>query len=415
MENTTDLEILDRLEQDPAFLKLRDYVPPLSIIRALGKERDELTHSDLVALLFDPERNRTAHVALKHFLSDVRAALDSLETKEEEGHERLLRVLTTLDSEDRTSVRVHRELFFIDIVLEIKAGNEKLVLAIENKIDALERKRQIADYQDTLLTKYPSRDGIIVFLTPEGRPPGSATSSNVPCVSLGYDSVQSVIRRAQQTPALGARDWIALEELARHIKEEIMGEGEQRIRDRVRELWQNHRRAMRLLVEHQPRLRDVFPLFEGRVQEKLPGDWKIWTYPRTRREIDEIKVTPKSWLPDYPFTFVFHTKDEVGEQGGRPRLRLLIAKHKFSDREDELRDWATRANESLGEQGIEVDPDFPSIRGWPYWRRVLKEDDYPEGANLEEPVPVDETVDEVIRRIDQLYNVLDEHIPGDSH
>jgi len=46
-------------------------------------------------------------------------------------------------------VTVHREYYFIDVVLEITTAQDAAVIVIENKIDAGEQPQQIARYQET--------------------------------------------------------------------------------------------------------------------------------------------------------------------------------------------------------------------------------------------------------------------------
>jgi hypothetical protein len=62
--------------------------------------------------------------------------------------------LLIASSPERTSARcervtVHREYYFIDVVLEITTAQDAAVIVIENKIDAGEQPQQIARYQET--------------------------------------------------------------------------------------------------------------------------------------------------------------------------------------------------------------------------------------------------------------------------
>jgi hypothetical protein len=53
----------------------------------------------------------------------------------------------------------------------------------------------------------------------------------------------------------------------------------------------------------------------------------------------------------------------------------------YTARATSLTAWARRVNASAGPL---IDENFAPLSGWGYWHRVLREEDYPPGATLED-------------------------------
>jgi hypothetical protein len=161
---------------------LDGHVSSLALIPALGVACDEVAHSRLLATLLDPRRNRSAAIMLGVLLRGIadRASL------EQHVAERL-RMIAEAPWE---RVAVRRELFFIDVVVEITSAEGAAVIGIENKIDAGEQPQQIGRYQEALERAYPDRAAAMVFLTPTGREPSTACrGSPVPVATVSYGLV----------------------------------------------------------------------------------------------------------------------------------------------------------------------------------------------------------------------------------
>ena len=392
----SDADALHALEADPRFGKLNDYVPPLSLVRAFGVARDEVAHSRVLARLLDPRRHGGAGFVLAALLREMAARPGVAEPLAEK--------LRTAAEGPFERVVVHRERLLIDVVVEIDSPRGDLVVGIENKINAGEQPEQIARYQATLSRAYPGRVTVVVFLTPTGRGPTTALADGpVPCVTLGYDAVLRAIGEARGRAESGGRDERGLMELEAHLREDILGEaGEEKAL--ARGLWRTHGRALRLAMEHRPRLNDIRDEYVALLDERFE-DANFVFYPEKRGDLSEIKMRLDSWHDKgFPFTFMLHTKN-----GRRPHARVLIWQQWYEKRARSLASWARRVNASLEEPLI--DDRFPRLPGWD-WHKVLLEEDHPPDAALEEDAFDSETVRAGVDAVAALVELLRPHVEG---
>jgi hypothetical protein len=158
-------------------LEERQEAQRFNVFRVLGVERDEVrTHSRMLAALLDPSGTHAqGDRFLRSFLS----------------HKKMIRALHT-EAEGRWSVateETHLPYGRFDIV--IRSTNPKIVIVIENKVDAFERKDQCSDYSKWLgeITRNGDVRGALVYLTPDGREAKSMLERPDDYVRLGYDEI----------------------------------------------------------------------------------------------------------------------------------------------------------------------------------------------------------------------------------
>lgn len=177
MSQRTEFDVLQSLQADELLQELSSYVMPLSLPSALGVARNEVAHSNLLSTLLDPRLHSGADIMLRTLLRSIA------------GHGNLdpgiADELSILAGADWKRVDVRRELFRIDVVVEVSSAQDTAVIGIENKIDAGEQHRQIARYQEALETASVNSTALMVFLTPNGREPTTAREGGpVPVVAF---------------------------------------------------------------------------------------------------------------------------------------------------------------------------------------------------------------------------------------
>ena len=392
------------LENNLAASALARHVPRLSMLRALGLHRDELAHSRVLAALFDTRSHRhaneTTRLLLRH-LADLPGTPASV----------VSRLRTASETVDVVYVR--RELRSIDLVLDIRSGADRLVIGIENKVDAGEQPAQLRRYQAELEAMFPSSAALLVFLTPSGRLGSTATcESPLACLAMGYGALVDILGRLLEQD-VAVRDRGPLEELRHHLSEEIMGDEETaRV---ARAIWKQHGRAAELLAQHRPTLGDMRCAYEDRLREnlaKIPiaSGLEFSTYPD--KDIAEIKVHLQEWdRAGFPFTLMLYAKPrerspQTGERDGRPAVRLFISGEAFEKRRTALTRWAHRANE----RKPLFDEQFRVVRGWSYWRRVLREDEYPHDSFIDDWSFDGDVALRAAREASRLAALVHEHI-----
>ena len=356
--------VLQALADDPRLGSLDAYEPSVTFMRALGQARDELAHSRIVAFMLDSGRSMIAPVVIRSILEYSADYLSELD-------EKLAPEVQKLILASNLSSRAFREKWFIDVIVEVWDGKQSIVLGIENKIDALERPRQVADYQEVLRQQYLNVPCVMLFLTPDGREPDTADEdSNVPCIPIGYSDMAGMLLDALSHSRYAEGLYEVTSNIVRHWKEDIVGA--EHLRDAVLELWREHPKAMRLAMQYRPKLDDVKEQIVESITEAVGRPLHVTFHPR-RGSLKEIKVTPESWWRDgMPLTVMLSL-----DPSGPPRLRLLVKKTVFKDHAERLQGWARDVNEA--DQGMKVDERFP-LEGW--WHEVIKADLERDGGAL---------------------------------
>ncbi len=394
--SSTDAEVLVALGEDPRLARLEGYVSPLSLFRVLDVARDEKRHSRLLAALLDPLQHRGAEVMLRVLLGRVLAS-----GRIERGFAERLEEIASVPW-DR--VLVSRELFAIDLVVEIFSSRGDAVMGIENKIDAGEEQKQIARYQDVLRRAFSGRTAFVAFLTPTGRGPATARSDIlVPAVPVGYEAVLGAVEEAGRRAPLGSREERVLGEVAAHLKEDIVGDPE--AKTLVRELWRTHGRALELALRQRPRLDDVRDHYVGLLKERFGSDIEPYYWPERRGNLRSIAMDLPRWFErGFPLTFMLHASE-----WGRPRVRVLVWEDNYKKHARRLRQWADRIN---AETEPIVDENFTPIRHWGGWRKVLREEDDPSSAVVDQMVFDEDTAKAAVEAVSALVERLRPHVEG---
>lgn len=114
----------------------------------------------------------------------------------------------------------------IDVLAHFQSESVNLVVGIEVKINADEREEQISDYQKLLLKNYPDiqKQKVVVFLTPEGRPPETADETHVVQVlAMEWGDIAKII---DEMPARLTDKGIFRMQFLQHLKIEFLREEE---------------------------------------------------------------------------------------------------------------------------------------------------------------------------------------------
>jgi len=199
----------------------------------------------------------------------------------------------------------------IDILVRLLDERHRVVgvLGIENKLDAPEAPAQIADYQAALAEVFPNAQKLIVYLTPDGRPPRTAaTSADCPCCPASYRTMvgacRALARDAEPKVAL------LLDSLWAEIETVVLGADRMKAEARalVDRLWADpeHQRAIRLLLECVPTQRQL---------------WERELLPRVRSlDLTVLDSGDVSFYPDRassPYEIKFACGGPLAEQSAR--------------------------------------------------------------------------------------------------
>lgn len=391
--------LLQALETAEELRTLHRHVPVPTFMRALNFSRSERAHSRMIAYLLSRDDIAIGGGLVRELL------LWAADQLGREDPAVAIRVRTVAESLS-LAVECRVERWSIDVVAEVVSPAGSILLGIENKIDAPERKGQLAQYQKRLGKQCGERTPLLLFLTADGREPRtSAKGTKVPVVSISYREFLEHLNVVIQDRSRGGAVTEVVSNFQRHIREEIVGDSH--VKGLVLDLWRRHPEAMRLAMKYRPRLDDIKEVYLEALQDGLDEELLIRTYPN-RGHLREIKMTPKQWWDGrMPLTFMLYSPD-----AGRPSVRLLVGNPQFEQHKDRLQAWA----ESLDKAALElpINISFPR-RGW--WHELLREN-VEQGSEDTEPVCDEDTAvaaaDKVLAWLESLRPTIDPFLEEDG-
>jgi hypothetical protein len=235
-QSEQDRKALRDFEADKVELeKLEALLDRFNIFEAVGMERQEIRHSKFLAFLLDPnESHHMGDAFVKRLLQ--RAVMDSPSATAS---------ITSFEREpwDLKDLSVWQEWRNLDIFMVDE--QRKLAVAIENKIDAGEHGDQLDRYYEAVRQEYPDYRLLALYLTLNGDEP-----SHPGYLPVSYRAVCEILDSiAERHASIREPDLRTLithytEMLRRHIV------GDSEIARLSREIYEKHRRAIDLIVEH---------------------------------------------------------------------------------------------------------------------------------------------------------------------
>lgn len=155
-------ELYANLLIDPNFEKLELLRNQPNIFEVLKLQHYEIRHSNFLGWLLKPNENHgIGDYFLRRFLIKI---LQDPRANHPDYIDKGIYNVVDIHQLLNQYISVYREQNFIDILIEF----EKVVIVIENKINASEINDQLARYKKFIEEKYPKKKPIFVFLTKYG-------------------------------------------------------------------------------------------------------------------------------------------------------------------------------------------------------------------------------------------------------
>ena len=262
MNEQEQIELLEALVIDnPQLDELESLISEFNIFEAMGAVRQELRHSDFLAFLLNPsEKHGLDDKFLKRFLIKLLSSADESPISP-----------IAVNLTDFSKAVVERETQNIDIL--ISDADSGIVCLIENKIFSSEHSNQLARYLAIVKRRFPKFKTIIpVFLTPDGISP---EDDNSPYIPFSYEEISEIIEHVRQTQEsmIGVdvntmmHHYIAM--LRRHVVSNSA------IAELCRQIYQAHKPAFDLIVEHMPDIRQEISEYLVQLVESTPNISKV--------------------------------------------------------------------------------------------------------------------------------------------
>ena len=216
---------------------------------AIGMVRQEIRHAHFLHYCLDPQRPHGFGTEPLRAILRAAAIAQRESATGDEG-----RILSPLDVHlmQFEAAEIRREWRRIDLLAVIQ--EEKLIAAIELKIEAGEHSGQLGRYRDLVERQWPTRDGwrhLFLFLTCNGDQPSEDGAGWLPLsLAAVAGEFDGIVRRQVGAPEARATltAWLAM--LRRHFLTD------QDLVDLAGRLWAQHREALDFLMEHRPDVED---------------------------------------------------------------------------------------------------------------------------------------------------------------
>ena len=142
---------------------------------------------------------------------------------------------------DFYSFSVYREWKNIDILMV--SDEEKIVIAIENKIGSHEHSNQLRRYKDTLTKEFPQYKKILIYLTPDGEEPSDSDWS-----VLTYENIVENIETIRKKATLSPDVALMIDNYIEVIRRDIMEDKE--LIELCTKIYSKHKKALDLIFEY---------------------------------------------------------------------------------------------------------------------------------------------------------------------
>ena len=246
-----DFQALRALQADASELeRIEGLLDRFNVFETIGFVGQELVHSRFLSFLLDPRQ--------KHGLGDAffKGVLREALVSSDEAT--LVDLRENLDAMDLSDTLVRREHRFIDLLLENE--HHELAVIVENKVWTTDHSNQLERYHRIVEANHPVWRVLGIYLTPFGLPP-SREQDREKYLALGYGTVCTVLDGIVENRgvALSPGVRVAIEHYAGMVRRHIVGDPE--VARLCREMYQKHKRALDLIIEHRPDLRSDTLLF----------------------------------------------------------------------------------------------------------------------------------------------------------
>lgn len=245
-------EMVEDLIRTPAFEELKSFTHQFEPFKAMGIHSKELVHSRILATFLNRSQN---HNLGAEFLNAFVMALAKPDAVVFSG-KRLDPVAFINATASSVHSQVYREFHFIDLVVVFPG--QRLVIGIENKVDAGEQEEQVSRYQETLRSQFPGFRQVLVFLTPDGRKPTTAnTQDEVPVYCLDYRQIAGMFRACRTSSRISAGTAAFIDQFVNHIELHMTGSS------------RTHELCWQLFSDHEAAYNEIFKQYRNCVERKV--------------------------------------------------------------------------------------------------------------------------------------------------
>ena len=237
--NSKKVKELNALISDIDCLEpLYKWTNEVNIFNILKLNRIEIRHSNMLSWLISP--NETHGLGDKFLKKLLIYATNGTNMA-------IMRGLTPIDIDlmELSNVVIYREKDNIDVLL-ISEQN-KLILAIENKIGTGEHSNQLNRYRELLQLKYGNEYRfVLVYLTPEGLEPSDPEN----WISMSYSFLLEELNKLLDIYEISDKAKIYIEDYIKAIRRNVVEDKD--LKELCKKIYYKHKEAFDLIFDNKP-------------------------------------------------------------------------------------------------------------------------------------------------------------------
>lgn len=301
-----DLEILKEFISDKEAQEkinaIKNSVMDFNIFEITGLSNQEIKHSNTLAWLFGDNEHGLKYQILERFLKFT--LKNSNNTSESyENLEKYLKI-------QEKNIRVFRESDNIDLLLIDE--NNKLVITIENKVEADEGEEQLLKYRKFIDDKYKDFERIYIFLTKDGRLPTDETERGWWLIAT-YKTIGDSIECSLKNNKLSQKANIILSSYVDLLKRRnIMGDKE--LQNLCEQIWDKYEKELQILISYKKTKIDK--LYDFIINTLKSNDTPLYT---------DYSIKTKS--TENMYKFIYNKTPEVASEHDEYAINLGIEKY----------------------------------------------------------------------------------------
>ena len=356
-----DLEILKEFindkEAQEKFNAIKNSVMDFNIFEITGLGNQEIKHSNTLAWLFGDNEHGLKYQILERFL---KFTLEN-GNNTSESYENLEKYLKIQEK----NIRVFRESDNIDLLLIDE--NNKLVITIENKVEADEGEEQLLKYRKFIDDEYKDFERIYIFLTKDGHSPKDKSEQSQ-WLTATYKMIGESIKYALKDNNLPQKANIILSSYVDLLKRKNIMSNE-KLQNLCEQIWDKYEKELQILINYKKtkidKLYDYIinilkenntPLYNGYIiKTNTSNDLYKFIYDKTPEAADTdnqyaINIRIKK-NKDY-INFSYYSSKSCEENEILKKLYSLIFKGKAFHEYKKIKDFKSIDMENLDDEAL---------------------------------------------------------------
>ena len=301
-----DLEILKEFindkEAQEKFNAIKNSVMDFNIFEITGLGNQEIKHSNTLAWLFGDNEHGLKYQILERFLKFTLENGNNT-SKRYENLEKYLKI-------QEKNIRIFRESYNIDLLLIDE--NNKLVITIENKVEADEGEEQLLKYRKFIDDKYKDFERIYIFLTKDGHSPKDKSEQSQ-WLTATYKMVGDSIEYSLKNNKLSQKANIILSSYVDLLKRRNIVSNE-KLQNLCEQIWDKYEKELQILINYKKTKIDK--LYDFIINTLKNNDIPLYT-----------KYSIKTKSTENMYKFIYNKTPEVAREDDEYAINLGIEKY----------------------------------------------------------------------------------------